>query len=373
VLLWQVTNVGDGYSTPAVVGDRLYLMSNAGVEDEMVQALSVDDGSIVWTTRIGAVGNPMQRPAYPAARSTPTVDGNLLYALGSDGDLACIDIVDGTIRWQKSLRSDFGGQPGTWAYSESPLVDGDVLVVTPGGALATLVALNKSTGDVIWKSSVPGGDPAGYASAIVVDVGGRKQYVQFLLNGLVGVDAATGEFLWRYERTAQGSPANIPTPVASDDLVYSSAGRTGGGLVRLVVEEGAVSVEEVYFAPNLPTSIGGSVLVDGYLYGTGSQALFCIDFATGEIAWQDRSIGPSSVCYADGRLYLHGENGDMALIEAAPDGYREHGRFTLPDQPDRGRSQAWTYPVIADGRLYVRDFGCLWCFDIRDVASSAER
>ncbi len=208
-LLWQRTDIGEGYSTPAVVGDRLYLLSNKGMDDEFVQALSIADGKQIWSTRIGKVG-PNRGPQYPAARSTPTVDGELLYALGSDGDLACLETESGKIRWQKNLRSDFGGQPGNWAYAESPLVDGDVLVCTPGGADATLVALNKKTGDVIWKSAVPGGDQAGYASIIIVDTGGIKQYVQFVQKGLVGVDAKSGKFLWRYAKTAEGSPGEYP-------------------------------------------------------------------------------------------------------------------------------------------------------------------
>src|SRR5262249_44329707 len=148
----------------------------------------------------------------PKARSTPTVDGEKIYALSSDGDLACLEMSTGKIVWSKSLRRDFEGQPGKWAYAESPLVDGGVVVATPGGKTATIVALNKKTGDVIWKSAVPGGDAAAYASAIVVSAAGRKQYVQFLGNGVVGVDAKTGQFLWRYDATSKG-PANIATPV----------------------------------------------------------------------------------------------------------------------------------------------------------------
>src|SRR5262245_40816769 len=230
-LLWQVNEIGDGYSTPAVVGSRIYLMSNRGMENEFVQALSTQDGKPLWTTRVGAVGNPEQNPPFPKARSTPTVDGDFLYALGSDGDLVCLETKSGKIRWQKSLRKDFGGEPHSWAYAESPLVDGDVVVVTPGGAQATMVALNKKTGAVIWKSAVPGGDPAGYASPIVVQGGGRKQYVTFLSKGVVGVDAKTGEFLWRYKEVVKG-PAQVFTPVARDGHVYAGALSVGGGLVR---------------------------------------------------------------------------------------------------------------------------------------------
>ena len=147
--------------------------------------------------------------------------------------MACVETATGKVRWQKSLRSEFSGLPGTWAYAESPLIDGDVVVATPGGSQATMVALNKKTGAVIWKSAVPGGDPAGYASAIIVECGGRKQYVQFLGKGVVGVDAKTGQFLWRYDQTSKG-PANIPSLVARDSYVYSTARSLGAaGLIGL--------------------------------------------------------------------------------------------------------------------------------------------
>jgi outer membrane protein assembly factor BamB len=365
-LLWQVKEIGSGYSTPAVVGDRLYLTSNVGMDEEFVRALRVEDGKQVWSTPLGKVG-PNRGPQYPGARSTPTVDGELLYALGSDGDLACLETRGGKMRWQKNLRTDFGGQPGNWAYAESPLIHGDKLICTPGGEQATLVALDKRDGEVIWKSAVPGGDQAAYASPILVEIDGVRQYVQFLQKGLVGIDAETGKFLWRYEKTAQGSPANIPTPVAQDGYVYSASGRGGAALVKLTANQGDVKAEEAYSSPKLPTAIGGSVVIGDYLYGSTGQGLICADFLTGEIKWQDRSIGASSLCYADGSLYLHGENGDVALVEATPEGYREKGRFTPPDQPDRGKSKAWAYPVVANGRLYIHDMGTLWCYDVRNT------
>ena len=364
-LVWQAKDIGDGYSTPAVVGNRLYLISNEGTDDEYLQALSTADARQIWRARIGKSG-PNKGPQYPGARSTPTVDGALVFALGSDGDLACLEAETGEIRWTKNLPADFAGKPGNWAYAESPLVDGDVVVCTPGGSEATLVALDKKTGDVVWKGVVPEGDAAAYASIIVVNSGGVKQYVQFLGKGLVGVDAKTGKFLWRYDRTAQGSSANIPTPVARDELVYSAAGRSGGGLVKLSVDGEGVAAEQVYFDVKMPTSIGGSVRVDNYLYGTNSGGLMCVEFASGEVKWQDRSVGAGSVCAADGRLYIHGEKGDVALVEVTPEGYREKGKFALPDQPDRGRAQAWPYPVVAGGKLYIRDKGSLWCYDVAD-------
>ena len=167
-LLWQATDVGSGYSTPAVVGDRVYLLGSRGMDDEFVQVLSASDGSRIWSVRIGKVGaNNTPTANYPGARSTPTVDGDVLYALGSDGDLVCMELADGKIRWQKNLRTDFGGEPGLWAYAESPLVDGDTLVCTPGGAEATMIALKKNSGETIWKSAAPDGEAAGYASIVI--------------------------------------------------------------------------------------------------------------------------------------------------------------------------------------------------------------
>lgn len=369
-LLWQVNNLGDGYSTPVVVGTRIYLMSNRGMDNEFVQALSTKDGSVIWTTRVGNVGNPDQNPNYPKARSTPTVDGDLLYALGSDGDLACLEAKTGKIRWSKSLRKDFGGQPGEWAYSESPLVDGDAVVITPGGAEATMVALNKKTGAVIWKSAIPGAEPAAYASAIVVQAAGRKQYVQFLTKGIVGVDAKTGQFLWRYAEAAKG-PAQYFTPIARGEYVYGGALSVGGALVRLKPTADGVTAEQVYFARGLPNGPGGAVVIGDHIYGTEvRQTLIAANFLTGQMIWQHVSIGYSSIAAAEGLLYLHGNNGDVALVEATPEGYREKGKFTPPGQPKRKDAGgypegAYSYPVIANGTLYIRDLDTMWAWDIK--------
>jgi len=369
-LLWQVNDIGDGYSTPAVVGKRIYLMTNRGMENEFVQALSTQDGKPIWTARVGNVGNPNQNPPYPKARSTPTVDGDSVYALGSDGDLACLEAKNGRIRWQKNIRKEFGGQPGEWAYAESPLVDGDVVVVTPGGAQATIVALNKKTGALIWKSAVPGGDAAGYASAIVVQGGGRRQYVQSLSKGQVGVDAKTGQFLWRYAAVAKG-PAQYFTPVARGEQIYGGALGVGGGSVRLKSDGNGVAAEQVYFERGLPNGIGGAVAVGDHLYGTEvGQKLLAVEFATGKIKWQADGIGWASVAYADGNLYLHGINGEIALVEATPEAYRLKGRFTPPAQPTKKQAGpfpegSFAYPVIANGRLYIRDLGTLWAYDIK--------
>lgn len=365
-LLWQAKEIGEGYSTPSVVGDHLYLLSNEGLENEYALALSTKDGSRVWSTKLGIVGNPKQEPSYPAARSTPTVDGKFLYALGSDGDLVCLNTADGKERWRKSLRKDFGGQPGVWAYSESPLVDGDALICTPGGTNATMLALNKNTGEVIWKCALPEGGDASYSCPIIFTGGGVKQYVQFLQSGLIGVEAKSGKLLWRYERSAKGSPAVIITPLADGDFIYSGAFRAGGALVKVAKKGDVFSAEELYFNNKLPVGLGGVVKVGDYFYGSSGQTVMCANFKTGEIKWDERAVGPSSWLVADGRIYLHAENGDVALLEPTPEAYREKGRFMPPERPaSRGQAKAWAYPVIADGKLYLREHSSLWCYEIK--------
>jgi outer membrane protein assembly factor BamB len=234
-----------------------------------------------------------------------------------------------------------------------------------------MVALNKKTGDVVWKSAIPGGDPAEYTSAIIVQGGGRKQYVQYLNKGLVGVDAKTGQFLWRYKEVAKG-PAQYFSPVARDGYVYGRALSVGGGLVRLEPEGGGVAAEQVYFERGLPNGLGGAVLVGDYLYGVDmpTKALVAVEFTTGKVKWKAESFGRASVTYADGQLYLHDELGDVGLVEADPDAFRERSRFTPPAQP-KGKTagsfteRAFTFPVIANGRLYIRDLGTLWAYDIK--------
>ncbi|MHC1763475.1 MAG: PQQ-binding-like beta-propeller repeat protein [Verrucomicrobiia bacterium] len=366
-LLWRISEAGRGYSTPSVVGDRLYLLGNEGLDNEFVQALSTLDGHRIWSTRLGKVGNPDQDPPFPAARSTPTVDGDFLYALSSEGDLACLESNSGAVRWRKNLRTDFGGKPGTWAYAESPLIDGNRVICTPGGADATIVALNKRTGEIIWKCGLSDGDEAAYASAIIVEVGNVRQYVQLLQKGLVGVEARTGKFLWRFPKATSRYNANIPTPLASGDYVYVASAGTGGGLVKLTTQGEGIKAEQVYFESKLPTAIGGAIKLGDYLYGTTGSSLLCLEFANGNVKWQERSLGAASLCYADRRLYLHGENGEVGLVEPSPEGYREKGRFAPPSQPGKlnDMEKAWAYPVVANGRLYVRDHGTIWCYDVK--------
>jgi outer membrane protein assembly factor BamB len=363
-LVWQNKEVAEGWGSPSIVGDTIYLLGNRAKEEESVAAYKTSDGSRVWSTKIGAVGKLNMQPSYPGARSTPTVDHGMIFVLGSDGDVAALDS-KGAIKWHKNVRTDFGGESGTWAYAESPLVDGDAVVVAPGNATATVVALNRNTGAEIWRCAIPEGDQAAYASAIVVDHGGVKQYVQLLQKAMVGIDAKTGKLLWRYERAAKGSPANIPTPVERNGIIYTAGARTGAGAVRLKVDGGKVTPEEIYFDTKLPAAIGGSVLVGDTLYGTSGAGLQAVDFETGKVKWQDKSIAPGSLIFADGHLILHGEEGQVAMIEASPTAYKEQGRFTPKDAPPKGSAKTWAYPSLAAGQLYLHQGSSLWRYDLK--------
>jgi hypothetical protein len=220
--------------------------------------------------------------------------------------------------------------------------------------------LDKKTGEAVWESAVPDGDIADYASVMVVDTGSAKQYVQFLRKGLVGVEAATGNFLWRYNKT-RDQGANITTPIVDGNYVFT-AGRPGGGLVELKVDGESVEANELYLEKPLAAGIGGLVLIDGKLYGTNRQAMICADYVSGEVHWTDRALGGASVCYADGHLYVRGhKDGDVALVEATTEGYKEKGRF-LP--ADRSDIRAWPHPIVANGGLYLRDQDFLLCYDV---------
>ena len=360
-LLWQAKNIGSGYSTPSVVGEQMFVLSNQGNEKEEIIALSTFNGNKLWSTPIGKVGTN-QGPQYPGARATPTVAGDSVYALGSDGDLVCLDTKHGQKKWAKNLKTDFGGVAGMWAYTESPLIDGDVLICSPGGTAATVVALNKSTGAPIWKSLIAEGDAASYSSPMITNVEGVKQYVLFLGKGVVGIKADTGELLWRYSKTSDAQ-ANIATPIVRGNYVYSAASRVGGGLVQVTGIKN--EPKEIYFEKSLPAGMGGSVLIDGNLFGSIGATMSCVDYLTGAIKWQDRGIGSASVCFADGRLYLHSDKNEIAMIEASAEGYKPLGNCTPPGTTDHGNAKAWTHPVISNGRLYIRDQGDIWCYDVR--------
>jgi len=369
-LAWKVEGLGEGHSTPSVAAGRIFGMSHRG-EDEVVWALSESDGNTLWTTRLGPAFEQSRPQGKEGPAATPTVDGERLYVMGLAGNVACLVVQDGTIVWQRRLQDDFGAPVPPWSFRESPLVDGDSVVVTPGAEGATLVALDKRTGETLWKSRVTGDPQAAYSSAIAIDFDGQRQYVQLTAKAVVGVAASDGAFLWRYDAPANNFGINISTPLHHEGQVFAaSAYGTGGGLVRLVRGAGGgVEAEEVYFTTDMKNHHGGMILFDGTLYGAnGGNAggyLVALDFQTGEVQWNQRRDGrhapKGSVAFADGRLYYRTEEGPMLLIEPSAEEYLERGRF---EQPDRSGEPAWAHPVIANGRLYVRDQDLLLAYDV---------
>jgi outer membrane protein assembly factor BamB len=367
-LSWQASGLGKGMSSVAISGGRIFTMGNLKGGTALI-AMNLEDGSILWESPVGG-GNP---------NCTPTVDGDLVYALGRSGDLVCVEAATGKEVWRTVYKRDFGGKMMSgWGYSESPLIDGDRLICTPGANDAMIAALDKKTGKVIWKAEQPkdvgnrGNDGAAYSSIVVSKGAGVKQYIQLTGRGIISVDAKTGQTLWTYNKIANGT-ANIPTPIVKDDYVFCSSGYGGGGAALLKLTSGGagkIDVEEVYYRSSreLQNHHGGMILIGDHVYmGHGHNKGFptCVELKTGKIAWGRNLRGPggdsAAIVYADGHLYFRYQDGIMALIEATPEEYRLKSSFKLASV----KGQSWPHPVIAGGRLYLRDQNVLMCYDIR--------
>ena len=354
-VVWSSQGLGKGYGSMAVAGERIFLQGMVG-NTSTVFALNRADGKGVWSK---ALGRAESNDQGPGPRGTPTVDGERLYVLTENGDLACLK-TDGTAVWQRNILKDFGGRQLRWLISESPLVDGPHLIVSPGGPGAGMVKLDKMTGKTVWQSKDLS-DAAGYSSPIVADVGGVRTYMTLTSGGGVGVRASDGKLMWHYERAAN-NVANITTPIFFDNKVfYTSAYDTGAGLVGLSAQNGEVKAKEIYFTREMKNHHGGVILYNGYLYGFSDSILTCLEFATGKQMWRDRSVGKGSIMFADGNLYIQGENNLVGLAEASPNGYKEHGRFPIADKG----LPSWAHPVVSDGRLYVRNQDTLVAYDIK--------
>lgn len=362
-LVWTATGLGSGYGSMAVAGDRVFLQGIRG-RRSVVIALNRADGKEVWSKALGASET---NDRGPGPRGTPTVDGDRLYVLTEHGDLACLK-TDGTAVWQRNILREFGGRQLRWLISESPLVDGPHVVVSPGGPGAGMAKLDKMTGKTVWTAKDLS-DPAGYSSIIAADVQGVRTYMTFTAAAGVGVRASDGQLMFRYPNAAN-NVANIATPIFSNNKVFfTSAYGTGGGLLDLTAQNGEVKANELYFTRDMKNHHGGVVLVDGYLYGYNDLILTCLEFATGRMMWRHRSVGKGSVTFADGSLYLQSENNVVGLADATPSGYREKGRFTIPDKG----LPSWAHPVISDGRLYVRNQDTMLVYDIRAASGNASR
>ncbi len=357
-LLWTISDAGAALSGMSIKGDRLFTMGQLK-DGQYVLCYSLKDGKLLWSKKNG---KEYMNSFGDGPRCTPTLDGDVLYAMGANGDLQCLSQENGSERWKLNILDEFNGENIGWGISESPLVVGDRVIVTPGGTGGTMVALDKTNGRTIWRSRDPnqtGAEQAAYASPQQITVGNMQQIVTFTSKGAIGVQAADGKFLWRYDQMSNGT-ANCSSPVYSNGkILYSSDYGAGCAMLELKPDG---SASEVYFHKNFKNHHGGYVLVDDHVYGFDSGILVCMEWATGKIKWKDRSVGKGSVTYADGMLYVLSETGNMGLVKAVPTGYQEVSRFKLPELS--GKS-TWVYPVIANGKLYLRDQERIWCYEVK--------
>ena len=351
-LVWKSDGLGAGYSTVSVSQGRIFTLGQRG-DTEYVMALDAATGKKVWET---AAGGAYRERRGDGPRGVPTVEAERLWAVTADGKLVCLDTKTGKQIWKADFVSQYGGEVPHWGYSESPLIDGTRVIVTPGGKGHAVVALDKATGKLIWKSQ---SDGAAYSSASLATVGSIRLFVVFTTNGVMGVKADNGELLWRYDKVANGT-ANVATPLVSGNHVFvSSDYGTGCALLRLDASGGGVKATEVYFSREMKNHHASSILVNGQLYGFNSSILTAMKFESGEVVWRDRSTGKGSVAYADGHLVALGENGVVALIKIGTgSSYQEVSRFSI----ELTGRPAWANPVISNGNLFIRDQNTLYCY-----------
>lgn len=363
-LLWTTDGLGQGYSSASMKGDRLFIQG-ALRGKSMLFGLNRATGEILWSLPTGPM---FKKNTGSGPGGTPSIDAERVYALSAMGRIVCAHAASGEPIWSRDLVEDFGGRRNGWGFTESPLVVGDLLIVSPGSAAATTVALDKMTGKTVWKADGLNGR-AGYASYMARDIDGRGVLLGFTAVAGVGLDAATGKLLWSYDGAANGS-ANATMPIYRDNKVYyTSAYGTGCGLIQLTPTAEGFDYKQVYFNKKMKNHFGGVVLVGDHLYGSSGEILTCMEFDTGKVAWTERGGGgqtmKGTIAFADGHLYLQTEDDRVLLIEATPDGYVGKGSFRFKKQ----RQSARATPVISGGRLYIRNQSYLSCYDIGERPS----
>jgi len=356
-LLWKVPDLGRGWSSPIITQGTLYITGDVG-EDLVVYAFDLD-GKPKWQAKNGAAW----KGSWPGARACLAASEGRLYHMNAHGRVACLDAATGREQWVVNVFERFEGRNITWAVAECLLVDGPRVVVTPGGRKAMMAALDKKTGETVWTSAPIAGDKAGYASPILFEFGGRRHLVNFSSRHAFGVDADTGKLQWTVD-CANRYEVNVCTPVFADGRVLLvSPDGPDAMLFALQVQGGETRAERVWTS-DLDTCTGGGVLVDGVFYGSGYRTLRGwrgIDWKTGQTKWETRELESGSAIWADGRLYLLSETGAAALAKPAPAGLEFRGRLDLVTK----KQDAWTHPVILDGRLYLRYHNTLWCYDVK--------
>ncbi len=334
-------------------------LSFAELQDYYTKNRVPGDGELTASELRGPFGG-YRNGMGDGPRSTPTIDGERLFIEGGNGDVACLDATTGTTIWHVNLRADFGGGLPGWGYSESPLVAGELLIVTPGGPQGTLLALDKQSGKKVWQSGQLT-DGAHYSSPVLADLAGTRQVIQFGAASVFGVALADGKLLWKYAAPANGT-ANCCMPIVENEYVYASSGYgTGGGLTRISGGGDNLIAEEVYFDKKLQCHHGGIVKIGEHLYSNAGGALICLEFKTGKMLWEKRSVGKGSLIAAAGMLYVFSEGHEIALVEATPTGYQEHGRFKIAAHG----LPSWAHPAIAAGKLFLRDQESIAAYDLK--------
>lgn len=364
--LWTYEDAGMGYSSFSIVDGTLYTLGTRG-NDLYVIALNTTDGKEIWAQKAGMDEQKGYSTGWGhGPRSTPTYSDGHLYVLGPQGSLDCLEATKGKVLWSKDLTKDFGGKAGGWGFSESPLVDGNRVIVAPGGE-TPIVALDKKSGDVIWKSSIAGAGNAEYATLVAAEIDGGRQYIKLFQSLLVGVNAETGSEIWR-STWARGKTAVIPTPIVDGNRVYITSGYGAGS--KMVEVKGG-SATDVWDNTEMKNHHGGVIKIGDHLYGfSDGGGLICQSWATGEMVWNEKSqfLQKGAVHFADGMLYcLNESDGTVTLVEASPKGFNAKGQFKLaPQSPNRNpKGAVWTHPVVLNGKLYLRDQEFISCFDVK--------
>lgn len=358
--LWMFGDAGLGYSGYSIVGNTLYTMGSRDAV-EYVIAVDVTNGKQKWSTEAGAL---YTNGWGDGPRSTPTVDGEHVYAIAGRGNLVCLKAADGKKVWEVSLTDDLGGKLQSWGYTESPLIEGDLVICTPGGPQGTVAAFDKKSGKKAWQSS-DWTDNAQYSSIIAVNHNGGRQLIQLTMQTLAGLDPKEGRVLWKSE--FPGKTAVIPTPIFKEGQVFVAAGY-GVGCKSVKVGSGN-QVEELYSNTDMVNHHGGVVLYGDHLYGYSDRGGWtCMELKTGKVVWQEKAaLKKGAIHCADGMLYLLEEDtGTVVLIEASPKGWDEKGRFVIEPQTEQRnpKGKVWTHPVVANGKLYLRDQELLFCYDV---------
>ncbi len=373
-LVWTAVGAGGGYSTVSLAGGKLFTQGDR-LDGAYVIAFDPATGKEIWSFRGGPV-YPNSRGGGP--RSTPTVDGDRVYALDGGGNLSCLDAATGKKRFALNILDEFKGSNPHWGISESPLIEKDLVIITPGGSVATVAALDKMTGKMRW--TLLQRDKAAYSSTIAADLAGRRQVLAVTNKGLIGMDAADGKFLWRYDKAAN-QVATVPTPIARGDHVFVSSGYGAGAALLKIVKDGeGFQAQEIYFEKRMQNHHATSVLVGDHIFGYSDRSSFaCMEFLTGKIVYpsdedsRKKNMQKCGLVYADGHFYCLGEVGEMVLAEANTKEFVAKSRFKpFEMQPDpkakNGRRNTWAHPVVAGGRLFLRNQDNIYCYDIKAPA-----